>query len=214
LFTSLAGDDWHMNASQSRTSTAGIAAAARHGRYLAGRSREPRPARRSARRSSRVDQRSLALAALRNSYDRQARRIDSSLRELFQRLAEPGAAGDARQSFAEVDASIESAVRTVVRALDLLPDESRARRRRRRKEAGDERKLTRFWSRQLNRLLELQTQVSWLALDTPRASPSGAEPPPRWFVPALPKRPPTTSAKPLTVVRPATTSDRSLVGAR
>jgi hypothetical protein len=202
-----------MNASHSTTPTIGVAAVARHSRQQAGRSREPRPTRRSARRPPLVQQRSLALAALRTSYDGQARQIDSSLRELFRRLAEPGATGELRQDFAEVEASIASAVQTVVRALDLLPDESRGRRRRKRKEAGDERKMARFWSRQLKRLLELQTQISWLALDTARALPSRAAPS-RPFEPARPRATPITSAKTSTVVRPAAPSGRSLVGAR
>jgi hypothetical protein len=69
---------------------------------------------------------------------------------------------------AELDAAIEAAVGTVMTALALARTErpvgprrvAKAARRRRRQDE-------KFWTKQLMRLVDLRTRVSWIALDTP-----------------------------------------------
>jgi len=69
---------------------------------------------------------------------------------------------------AELDAAIESAVGTVMIALDLVRAERPRRRRRVAKAALRERRQAEtFWTKQLMQLTELRTRTSWIALDTP-----------------------------------------------
>jgi hypothetical protein len=96
-------------------------------------------------------------------------------------VAESGVTAAERQSFPQLDSAIESAVQTVLRALDLLDGEPHARRRRQSKAARDRQQTARFCRRQLMRLVDLRTRVSWHALDTPGALTQAVQPPPRWF---------------------------------
>ena len=107
--------------------------------------------------------------------------MHQALQETLRAVAEPGLTAAERQSFPQLDAAIEDAVQTVLRALDLLDGEPPVRRRRQRKSVRERQQLARFCRRQLMRLVDLRTRVSWHALDTPGALTQAVQPPPRWF---------------------------------
>lgn len=128
-----------------------------------------------------MDRRSSELARLRTRYDSHADEIHHLLLQMIQAVAASDEPGAARKEVAQVDAAIKSAVQTVVSALDLAGSEAPTRGKRLSKALRDQRQVARFWSRELMRLADLRTRLSWIALDSPEALQLVTRPPPQWF---------------------------------
>lgn len=105
------------------------------------------------------------LRELRAAYDDDTQRITLALREVFDAGADLSAA---RAGMADLDAAIEGAVATVMAALKVVRAEQPVGPRRVAKAAQRRRRQDeKFWTKQLMRLVDLRTRVSWMALDTP-----------------------------------------------
>jgi hypothetical protein len=104
---------------------------------------------------------------LRAGYDEEAQRIASALRALFEAVASSDLRS-ARLRLTEVETGVESAVRTAMRAQELVRAKSPAGRRRSSKSTARQRRQNeRFWTRQLMDLVELRSRLAWIALDPP-----------------------------------------------
>ena len=107
------------------------------------------------------------LQQLRDRYDADAQQIAVALRETLDGIA-GSSLPTARGRMAELDAAINSAVSTVMKALNLVRAERPLGRRRVAKATVRRRRQhEKFWTKQLMQLVDLRIRTAWIALDTP-----------------------------------------------